>query len=75
MESRVDKVSAGRTGNASAKAVAPALAMKVRRSNWPGNLFIAISVSGHWDPASRVGNKPHYLEGHLGNVFLGATKQ
>jgi hypothetical protein len=63
MESRLDKVSAGRTGSASARAVAPAPAMKVRRSNWPVNSFIAIFVSGHWDPLPElvIG---HYIEGH-----------
>ena len=38
------------------------------------NTFIAIYLRGSWDPASRVGNRPHYIE-HVGNAFtLGASE-
>src|SRR5450631_3889801 len=63
MESLVETVSAGRSSNASPTAVAPALAMKVRRSNWLGNSFIAINLGEYLDSAFRVGRRPHYLEG------------
>ena len=46
MESPVDPVTVGRAGTVSAKAVAPALTIKVRRSNWPEDSFIANYLNG-----------------------------